>query len=157
MAETFARLGQRLADGQIDAGRFETGMRAELRAGSNAAMRFAKGGPLTDRELGSLNALLDEQNDYLRDFVRKIHEGGPLSYIPARAALYAGSATQAAALGQIAAGEGKVRWVLGGGEHCAECPGMAGTHQRADLVSSGRLPGRMACRGNCHCYLEDAG
>src|SRR5262245_52208840 len=123
MADSFDKLARQYTAGAIDRAAFARGMAEELRAGAAASFRFALGRKAAPNELLSLNLALERQAAFLARFVR---EAGGMSpdALAARARLYAGAATETAAIGKVASAEATARIVWqgpDGGSSCDDC------------------------------------
>lgn len=159
MQQSLSKLGDRLASGQIGLIDFGDAVRAEVRAGSAAAYRFALGRKLGEAETKELNQLLREQDGFLKGFIRDIVEAeDDLGFVSARAALYASAGLQADSLGatfDLDDGE-RVTWVgPDGGSSCEDCAPLIGrTWTRQEFRELGVVPGSTACKGHCRCSIR---
>lgn len=156
-----AVLAQRLAEGQLDILSFRTEMGAEIRQVASASAMLAHGGraQMTASERGWLGSQVRVQNDFLSVLSLDWSQGRMTpAQLAARLSMYPEAAGRglyyaARQRDRVAAGAEQERRVLGGAEHCADCPGLAARGWQP----AGSLPppgSGCACRSRCKCSME---
>lgn len=161
MAATFRAAGEKVRDGISTLNEFRREMQAELKAGVVSAYRYMRGDKLTDGDLNKVNAMLGKQDEYLTGFVAALGDDEDRNGAPARAALYAGAATEAQAEGTLAAKADDEMLVWNASDDdrmCDDCAAMSGeTRTVAEWAVSDRLPSvNVECQSNCRCSLDAA-
>lgn len=153
-----AVLTQRRLTGSLSTLDWRIAVSSELRSAHVAATAIAHGGlgNLTPSERGWVGSQLREQGKYLSSFALDIAQGRLSdAQALARAQLYGeavwGGYQEATRRQARSVGMAQERNVLGGGQHCDECPSLSG--QGWVPLGTMPAPGSRSCRSRCRCSL----
>lgn len=132
---------------------FTTAMRDEIRDLNRAMALVVYGGELTNKEWGSVGAIVKDQRGYLDAWVVDLLNGTS-EMDASRAAMYMDAAYASYSNMTVdreqAAGVSKVTWVTAGdGSECDGCAGAAGEYAIEDVPELGSNE----CLVKCRCVL----
>lgn len=148
--------------GEISPADFRERMKAEIRGEYIRQYLLGRGGlgSMTQSDWGVIGRALKDQYSFLGDFHDDLRKGDLTeAQISNRAQMYISSARQMYEKARTKtmgdSGRTEVRWVLSGGESCADCKALAdrGWMEIGELKQA-PSDGSTSCKSNCKCGLE---